>query len=227
MLKENERIDILTTDGLKIIQNEKEFMYGTDAVALAEFSSVRKDSVVLDLCTGSGIIPLLVYSKKKPLSVTGIEYFEKVADMARRSIELNCLKGSIRIVTGDVKEIKHLFSPESFSYITANPPYMLADTGLLNNNDYKTAARHETLCTLEDVISAAAYALKYGGKFAMVHRCERMTDVFALMRKYKLEPKRFTYVYSDLNLPPKIFLIEGKKGAASGLSFEPPVCLKE
>lgn len=227
MLKENERIDTLTSDGLKIIQNEKEFMYGTDAVALAGFVSVSKSSTLLDLCTGSGIIPLLIYSLKKPLSAVGIEFFEKVSDMARRSVEMNSLSEKIKIITGDVKEIRNFFSAESFGYVTANPPYMLSDSGSLNSNDYKTAARHEILCSLEDVVSAASYVLKYGGKFAMVHRCERMTDVFTLMRKYKIEPKRFTYVYSDINIPPKIFLVEGKKGAAPGLIFEPPVSLKE
>ena len=225
MLKEYERIDILS-DELKIIQNENEFMYGTDAVALSAFASVKKNSKVLDLCTGSGIIPLLIYNRVKPVQITGLEYFEKVADMAERSVRLNSLDDKIKIICDDLKNIRSLFPPGTFTDVTVNPPYMVNESGLLNQNDYKTAARHEILCTLDDVISAAEYALKFGGKFSMVHRCERMTDVFAEMRKYKIEPKRFTYIYSDINISPKIFLIEGKKGAAPGLVFEPPLCLK-
>ena len=226
MIKENERIDDLFIGNLKIIQNEKEFMYGTDAVILSDFVSIKKNNSVLDLCTGSGVIPLLVYAKYLPERITGIEYFHEVSDRALRSVEMNCLSDKINIICGDIKNIDRYVKRESFDIVTANPPYMFAGSGFHNNNDYKTAARHEILCTIDDVVRAAEYSLKYGGKLAMVHRCERMTDVFASFRKYKIEPKRFSFAYSDISQPPKLILIEGKKGAGPGLIFEPPVRLE-
>ena len=227
MIKENERIDELNLDGLKIIQNEEEFMYGTDAVILSDFVTVGKKTSVLDLCTGNGIIPILLYAKYRPERITGIEYFENIADRARRSLEINAISDKIDIICGDIKNIERYIKRESFDYVSANPPYMVSDSGFINKNDFKKAARHEILCDLEDVVKAAAYSLKYGGRFGMVHRSERLADVISLLRKYKIEPKRFSFAYSDISLPPKLILIEGKKGAGAGLVFEPPVRLEK
>lgn len=227
MLKENERVDELFINGMVIIQNEKEFMYGTDAVILSDFALVGKRASVLDLCTGNGIIPLLIYAKQTPGKITGIEYFETVADRAERSVQINKLEDKIEIICGDIKQIEKYFKRESFDYVTANPPYMKPGSGSKNINDYKTAARHELLCNLDDVVKAAEYCLKYGGKLCMVHRAERMADVICAMRKYKIEPKRFSFAYSDITVSPKLILIEGKKGAESGIIFEPPVRLEK
>ena len=227
MLKENERIDDLNINGLKIIQNELEFMYGTDAVILSDFVTVGKKTSVLDLCTGSGIIPLLLYAKYSPKKICGIEYFENIAERAERSVLMNHLEESVGIICGDIKNIDSYIKRESFDYVTVNPPYMVADSGFVNENGYKKAARHEILCDLDDVLKAAAYSLKYGGRLGMVHRSERLADVISAFRKYKIEPKRFSFAYSDISLSPKLILIEGKKGAEPGLVFEPPVRLEK
>lgn len=223
MIKNNEILDELNINDLKIIQGKDDFKYGTDAVMLVKFASISKNAKVLDLCTGSGIIPILLTAEKNAADITCVEYFDFIADRTRRSVEINSLEDKIKVICGDVKNIDGLVARESFDNVTVNPPYKKINSGAVNKSDYVTAARHEVLCDLDDIVSAADYSLKYGGKLTMVHRAERICDIISTMRKYKIEPKRIALIMHSTELPPKLILVEGKKGAAPGLNFEKPV----
>ncbi len=221
-LKEFETIENLNINNLKIIQNEKGFKYGTDAVMLSKFANIKNGGKVLDLCTGTGIIPILITAFKKPSKITCVEYFPHISDMAKRSVSLNNLDGIIDVVTEDVKNYKEFIKePYTFDNVTVNPPYKTADTGFVNDDNYIKAARHEILMTLSDVVKASEYALKFGGKLSMVNRVDRLSDVFYEFKKNKIEPKRICFITAKLSNPPKIFLIEGIKGGKSGMTVEP------
>jgi tRNA1Val (adenine37-N6)-methyltransferase len=194
-LKEQERIDDLQRNGYQIIQHPDKFCFGMDAVLLSGFCRIKEGDMVLDLGTGTGIIPILLEAKTKAKHITGLEIQEESADMATRSVLLNQLEDKITIQAGDIKEAGLIFQAASFDAITCNPPYMIGNHGLKNPDAPKAIARHEILCTLEDVISQAAYLLKPGGNFFLVHRPFRLVEIFATLTKYKLEPKRMQMVH--------------------------------
>lgn len=219
----NERLDELHRNGYKIIQNPERFCFGMDAVLLSGFASALEGERVLDLGTGTGIIPILMAAKTPADHLTGLEIQEESADMARRSVAYNDLEDRIDIVTGDIKDASRLFGASSFDVITTNPPYMIADHGLVNPDEAKAVARHEIKCTLEDVISQSAKVLKPGGRFFMVHRPFRLSEIFTLMSAYKLEPKRMRMVYPYLDAEPNMVLIEGNRGGKPRLSVEKPL----
>lgn len=223
VLKEKERIDDLQRNGYKIIQNPEKFCFGMDAVLLSGFAKVKAGDLVLDMGTGTGIIPILLEAKTNAAHLTGLEIQEESADMARRSVCLNHLEEKIDIVTGDIKEAGTLFSAASFDVITCNPPYMIGQHGLQNPDAPKAIARHEVLCTLEDVIRNAAYLLKPGGHFFMVHRPFRLAEIITVMSKYKLEPKRMQLVYPYVNKEPNMVLIEGCRGGKPRMTVEKPL----
>ena len=222
-LKENERIDDLQRNGYQIIQDSKRFCFGMDAVLLSGFARAKEGDMVLDMCTGTGIVPILMEAKTKALHFTGLEIQEDSADMARRSVLLNHLEEKIDIVTGDVKEADTLFKAASFDVITCNPPYMTGQHGLQNKDEAKTIARHEVLCTLEDVVEAAARLLKPGGNFYMVHRPFRLAEIMVMLSKYKLEPKRMQLVYPYVDKEPNMVLLECLKGGKSMIKIAPPL----
>lgn len=219
----NERLDELHRNGYKIIQNPERFCFGMDAVLLSGFASALEGDTVLDLGTGTGIIPILMAAKTPAGHLTGLEIQEESADMARRSVAYNDLEDRIDIVTGDIKDASRLFGASSFDVITTNPPYMIADHGLVNPDEAKAVARHEIKCTLEDVISRSAKVLKPGGRFFMVHRPFRLSEIFTLMSAYKLEPKRMRMVYPYADAEPNMVLIEGNRGGKPRLSVEKPL----
>lgn len=218
---ENERLDDLHRSGYMIIQNPKHFCFGIDAVLLTGFATVNKDETVLDLGTGSGVIPLLLSAKTQAKHLSGIEIQEESARMAARSIEYNGLTDKISIIQGDIKEIKALVSAHSFEVVTANPPYMEAGSGLPGAQSSKAIARHEILLSLDDVISAAAYSLKWRGRFYMVHRPSRLTDIIYTLRKHKLEPKRLRFVQPYADKEPNLLLIEAVYGGGKELKIMP------
>lgn len=218
-----ERIDDLIRNDLKIIQNNVSFSFSIDAVLLANFATLKENDKVMDLGTGSGVIPLLLTSRKKNIMVTGLEIQEPVADMARRSILLNKLDARINIITGDIKEIANHFVAGSFDLIISNPPYMPAGAGLLNEEDAVAIAKHELKCTLEDVIKTASRLLNPKGRFAMVHRPSRLTDIIQLMRNYRLEPKRLRLVHSALGKKPSTVLVEAYRDGQPGLDIMEPL----
>ncbi|MBO5293121.1 MAG: tRNA1(Val) (adenine(37)-N6)-methyltransferase [Lachnospiraceae bacterium] len=222
-LKENERIDDLQRNNYRIIQNPQKFCFGMDAVLLSGFARVRDGERVLDLGTGTGIIPLLLSAKTGASHLTGLEIQEESADMAARSVALNGLEEKIDIIRGDIKEAGTIFGAASFDVVTCNPPYMIGQHGLKNPDAPKAIARHEVLCTLEDVISQAAKLLRPGGNFFLVHRPFRLAEIMTLLVKYRLEPKRMKLVYPFIDKEPNMVLIEANRGGKSRLTVEKPL----
>jgi len=222
-LKENERLDELQRNGYFIIQNPEKFCFGMDAVLLSGFAKAKKGDKVLDMGTGTGIIPILMEAKTKAAHLTGLEIQPESADMARRSVAINGLSEKITIVDGDIKEAGNIFTPASFDVITCNPPYMIAQHGIANPDGPKAIARHEVLCTLDDVARNAAKLLKSGGHFYMVHRPFRLAEIITTLVSYKLEPKRMQLVYPYVDKEPNMVLIEATKGGKSRMTVEKPL----
>ena len=222
-LKENERLDSLQRNGYQIIQNPEKFCFGMDAVLLSGFAKAKEGDRVLDMGTGTGIIPILMEAKTPASELIGLEIQPESADMARRSVALNSLEHKIQIVEGDIKEAVNIFGAASFDVITCNPPYMIGQHGIQNPDAPKAIARHEILCTLEDVISRAAGLCKPGGHFYMVHRPFRLAEIISLMVKYRLEPKRMQLVYPYVDKEPNMVLIEGVRGGRSRMTVEKPL----
>ena len=225
LVYENERLDELHRNGYFIIQNPARFCFGMDAVLLSGFARAKEKERVLDLGTGTGIIPILMEAKTKARHFTALEIQEESADMARRSVMLNHLEKKIDIVTGDLKEADRFFDAASFDVITCNPPYMIGQHGLTNPDAPKAIARHEILCTLEDVVRTAAKLLKTGGNFCMVHRPFRLPEIMTVMVKYRLEPKRMRLVYPYADQEPNMVLIEGCRGGRPRMTVEKPLII--
>lgn len=219
----NERIDDLMRDGLKLIQNTDIFCFGMDAVLLSTYAKAGKNDRVLDLGTGNGIIPVLMQSKNPGSTYTALEIQENSADLAIRNVELNNLSDRISVVKGDIKEASRLFGEASFNVVTSNPPYMNENHGIVNPDSAKAIARHEILCSLEDVVREAGRCLKSKGKMYMVHRPNRLVDIFDIMRRHHLEPKRMRLVYPYVNKAANMVLIEAVKGGNSQLIVEEPL----
>lgn len=218
-----ERIDDLERNGYKIIQNSEKFCFGMDAVLLSGFANVKAGEKVLDLGTGTGIIPILLEAKTQGSEFAALEIQSESADMARRSVELNGLQDKIRIVDGDIKEASQIFGKASFDVVTTNPPYMNDSHGLKNPDIPKAIARHEVLCTLDDVVREASYVLKDKGRFYMVHRPHRLIEIINTMSKYKLEAKRMKLVHPFIDKEANMVLIEAMKGGGTFLKVEKPL----
>lgn len=227
LLKEQERIDELQRNGYKIIQNPEKFCFGMDAVLLSGFVRAKEGAEILDLGTGTGIIPLLLAAKTKAAHLSALEIQPESADMARRSVALNGLEKKIAIIEGDIKEADKLFGAASFDVITCNPPYMIGRHGLQNPDTPKAIARHEILCTLEDVIRVTARLLKPGGNFFMVHRPFRLAEIITLLVRYRLEPKRMQLVYPYVDKEPNMVLLEANRGGKSRMTVEKPLIVYE
>ena len=211
LLLQDEIIDDLQIKGLKIIQKINGFKFGMDAVLLSDFCDMHSESRVLDLGTGTGIIPFLIYAKKNVTKLVGIEIQSSMCEMARRSIVLNNLEENITVVNGDIRKIKHYFEPNSFDCVVSNPPYIKSGGGITNSQDIKKISRHEINVNLEEVIHSTAFVLKQHGSFFMVHRPDRLVDIFYLMRKYKIEPKIIRFVHPSTEKAPNLLLIKGIK----------------
>lgn len=223
LLLPDERLDDLHRNNYKIIQNPKKFCFGMDAVLLSGFAKIKETDTVLDLGTGTGIIPILLEGRNKGRHFTGLEIQEESADMARRSVKGNSLEEKIDIVTGDIKEASKIFGAASFEVVTSNPPYMNYNHGLVNPDQPKAIARHELLCSLEDVIRESAKILKQNGRLIMVHRPFRLAEIIEVMKRYKLEPKRIKFVHPYLHKEPNMVLIEGLKGGNPMVTVEAPL----
>lgn len=221
LFMEGERLDDLQCRGYFIIQNPDMFCFGMDAVLLADFATGKKNGKIIDLGTGTGVIPLLMEAREKGSHFTGLEIQEYSADMAERSVKWNGLEDKIDIVCGDIKNVEKLFAPASFQVVTSNPPYINQNHGLENAMEPKNIARHEILLNLEDVVKAAAYLLAVGGTFAMVHKPFRLAEIFGMLEKYHMEPKRMCLVQPYVDKEPNMVLIEAVKGGHSGIKIEP------
>ena len=222
-LKENERLDDLQRNGLQIIQKTDGFCFGMDAVLLSGFATVKPGERVLDLGTGTGIIPLLLSAKTEGEHFSALEIQDEIARMAERSVKLNHLEEKIEIVHGDIKEASRLFGAASFDVVTSNPPYMNDAHGLKNPDLPKAIARHEVLCTLDDVAREAAKLLRPGGRFYMVHRPHRLIEIITALTKYKLEPKRMKMVHPFVDKEANMVLIEAVRGGKSMIKVEAPI----
>lgn len=222
-LKAGERLDDLQRNGYQIIQKEQGFCFGMDAVLLSGFAKVKPGEKAIDLGTGTGIIPILLEAKNDGKHYTGLEIQEEMADMARRSVALNRLEEKIDIATGDIKEASRLFGAASFDVVTSNPPYMNDAHGLKNPDLPKAIARHEVLCTLEDVVREAAKLLRPGGRFYLVHRPHRLIEIVSALTKYRLEPKRMKMVHPFVDKQANMVLIEAVRGGRSMIQVEAPV----
>ena len=224
-VKETERIDDLHRNGYQIIQDPKRFCFGVDAVLLSGFSCAKKGEKVIDLGTGTGIIPILMEAKTDGEHFTGLEIQVESAEMAKRSVSLNDLGEKIDIVCGDIKEADKLFKAGSFDVVTSNPPYMNDGGGLKNDYGPKAIARHELLCSLDDVAKAAAWLLRFGGRLYMVHRPHRLADIICTLREHRLEPKRLRFVQPYADKEPNMVLIEASKGGKSLVKVMPPLII--
>lgn len=222
-LKENERIDDLQRNGYKIIQNEKKFCFGMDAVLLSGYAKVKEGERVLDIGTGTGIIPILLCAKSKGEHFTGIEIQEESAEMATRSVILNSLEDRISIIAGDIKDGEKYFRPEEFDVVVTNPPYMKGTHGQKSEDSSRMIARHELTANLDEIVRQGSRALKVGGRLYMVHRPFRLVEIFSILTKYKLEPKRMQLVYPYVDKDPNMVLIEAVKGGKSRITVEKPL----
>ena len=222
-IKEFERVDDLHRNGYMLIQDPKRFCFGVDAVLLSGFAKAAKGDKVLDLGTGTGVIPILMEAKTNAAHFTGLEIQEESAQMAQRSVALNGLEDKIDIVCGDIKEADRLFKAASFDVITTNPPYMNTGGGIQNDFSPKAIARHEVLCTLDDIARVSSRLLKFGGKLYMVHRPHRITDILCTLRQYKLEPKVIRFVHSYQGKEPVMVLVEAARSGKPMTKVLPPL----
>lgn len=222
-VKEGERLDDLQIKGYQIIQSPGRFCFGMDAVLLSSFAKVKKCECALDLGTGTGILPVLLAAKNEGDHYTGLEIQKESADMARRSVALNGLEEEIDVVTGDLRMASELFRAASFQVVTVNPPYMIGEHGLKNENEAMCVARHEVLCTLDDVLRESAKLLAPKGRFYMVHRPFRLPEILAKMSAYRIEPKRMRLVHPYADKEPNMVLIEGLRGGKPRMKVEPPL----
>ncbi|WP_454052177.1 tRNA1(Val) (adenine(37)-N6)-methyltransferase [Clostridium sp. Marseille-Q7071] len=222
-IKDNETLDDLQLKGIHVIQKKEGFRFGVDAVLLANFSKVKRSHRVIDLCSGTGIIPFILSGKTECNSIMGIEIQEEFVEMANRSIVYNKLQDRVSFINGDLTDIKLLKTIPKADVITVNPPYKLYNSGIINVNDKNAIARHEICCKLEDVIIACRILLKDNGRMFMVHRPDRLIDIVTLMRKHKIEPKRIRMVHPSPGKAPNIVLIEGQRDGGAFLKWDEPL----
>lgn len=217
------RCDDLGINGLKLIQDDELFCFGTDSVLLANFARAGAKETVVDLCTGNGIIPVLMSAKTKAKKFYGIELQKCSYDLCVENIKLNNLEDRFEAVNSDIKDISSIFKNGSIDVVTCNPPYMNAGAGFLNPDDTLAIARHEIKTDLKGVIEAAASILKFGGRFYMVHRADRLCDIISFLREKKMEPKRIAFVHPSPEREPKLILIEAMYGAKPSLKIGKPI----
>ncbi len=227
LLKPGERLDDLQRDGLKLIQNPERFCFGMDAVLLVAFTKVKKGDRVLDLCSGNGVVPILLAGHTEGGSFSGLEIQKESVEMANRSILYNRLEDRVKMTCADVKEASSIYGAASFDVLTCNPPYMIYSHGIKNPDEPKAIARHEILCSLEDIVRESARLLQPGGHFFMVHRPFRLAEIISMMVSYRLEPKRMRLVYPYVDREPNMVLIEGVRGGNARMKVERPLIVYE
>lgn len=223
LVKNGETLDDLQLKNLYVIQKKKGFRFGIDAVLLANFAQVKRGSSVIDLCSGTGIIPFIIAGKTEASSITGIEIQEEMVEMAKRSVQFNKLEHRINFINGDLRNLELLKKLPKADVVTVNPPYKLANSGIVNPEDKMAIARHEICCTLEDVIIACRILLNDNKRMYMIHRPDRLADILTLMRKHKIEPKRIQMIHPNTKKAPNIVLVEGQRDGGAFLKWEPPI----
>lgn len=219
---ETERVDDLLTHDLSIIQSEQVFSFSMDAVLLARFANIPKYGRILDLCSGNGVIPILL-STRTNAQIEGIEIQPRLADMARRSVEMNGLTERISIIEGDLRDLTKEGGNGIYDAITVNPPYMPLTGGDLKLSEHQSIARHEIHCTLEDLAQAAMRLVKPGGKISMVHRPQRLGDIITMFRKYRMEPKVIRFVHPRAGSEANMVLVEAHRDGKPDVKILPPL----
>ena len=222
-----ERIDDLQRDNLRLIQDPDGFLFGIDAVLLSAYAQAEEGDHVLDFCTGTGVIPILLSAKTKAETITGLEIWPRSVELARKSVALNGLTGRISIIEGDIKEADRIFAPASFDVVTCNPPYLKKEDGKASPKDGKAIARHEILCTFDDVARAAGILLKPGGSLYLVHRPSRLPELFASLCKNRLEPKAMRLVHPYADHEPTMVLLRCVRDGRPDLKAGPPLIVYE
>jgi len=222
---ENERIDDLQSKGLKIIQSKDQFAFSTDAVLISDFSKVKRIEKVLDIGTGNGVIPLLIYSRYSPKEITAIEIQEVLADRAKRNMALNNLHDKINVILGDINNYKELFENQAFDVIVSNPPYRKVGHGEMNENINYRIAKHEVALNLEGLMKAVKYLLKDRGKFYFIHRADRIGEIISELRINRLEPKNIRFVYSKPGVNAHLVMVEAVKNSNPDVKILPPLYL--
>lgn len=214
ILKNNERLDDLQIDNKYVIQNPNEYCFTSDSVLLANFAKCKPNDSVVDLCSGSGVVGILIETKCHVKKVVCVEIQEYLADMSRRSVEYNSQEDHIEVVNAPLQNI-HLKIGTEYNVVVCNPPYK--DAGKLSDKENINIAKHEVKVTLEEIIKEASALLKFGGRLYMVNKEERLTDMFVYCRKYGVEPKRIKLIHSEKGAC--VILMEAKKGGKSGLKI--------
>lgn len=222
----SERIDDLLTHDLRIIQSDEVFSFSLDAVLLARFCTMPQRGKIIDLCSGNGVIPLLLSTRSK-LPITGVEIQPRVADMARRSVQMNRLEGQIEIVESDLRVYAYEVPPGSYDLVTVNPPYLPQSLGMKNRNEHMAIARFEIMCTMDEVVAAASRLVRNGGKVAVVHRASRLAELLASLRAHRLEPKRLRMVHPRAGTEANMVLVEAIRDANPELRVLPPLFVYE
>ena len=223
-LKENERLDDLQINNLKIIQNKNGFCYGIDSVLISDYAKkMKKNARIIDLGTGTGVIAILLTAKVNPKKIIGVEIQESIAEMAKRSILLNHLEDKVEILHEDIRKLDKILENNSFDVIVTNPPYMKINTGLKNENNIKLISRHEVECNIEDIARVSHRLLNENGEIYMVHRPDRLVDIMEIFRRYKLEIKELRMVYSKENMQANLVLIKAVKNARPFLKVDTPL----
>lgn len=223
LLKNDETLDDLQLKGIQVIQKKDAFRFGIDAVLLANFAKIKRNNRVIDLCSGTGIVPFILAGKTEAGHITGVEIQEELVEMAGRTVVYNNFNDRIKFIHGDLRNKSLIKSIEKADVVTVNPPYKLSNSGIINENDRNAISRHEICCNIEDVIVASRMLLKDNGRLYMVHRPERMADVICAMREYKIEPKTIRMIHPNVKKAPNIMLIEGQRDGGKFLRWESPL----
>ena len=222
-IKNDETLDDLQLKGIRLIQKKEAFRFGVDAVLLANFAKIKKGYKVIDLCSGTGIIPFILAGKTGAEKITGVEIQEEMVDMAKRTAEINNLQDKVSFLNLDLKNLDGLSGLEKADVVTVNPPYKLKNSGIINTDDKNAIARHEICCTFEDVVLAAKAVLMHNGRMFIIHRPDRLIDVLCTMRKHKIEPKQIRLVHPNHTKAPNMVLIEGQNNGGAFLKWIPPL----
>ncbi|PIE34889.1 SAM-dependent methyltransferase [candidate division KSB3 bacterium] len=222
---ETETLERLNIGNLQCLQPQKGYRFSLDAILLADFLSVKPDERLIDLGTGNGIIPLLVSVLHPVRQIVGLELQGRLQDLAQRNVRMNNLESRIHIRQGDLKEVSQMFHVGEFDVLCSNPPYRKIGSGRINPRSEQAIARHEIACQLEDLLTAAKFLIKPGGRVYLIYLPERLGELVSELRRYRLEPKKIRCVHTALQTPASLVLIESQRDASSGLALLPPLFL--
>lgn len=226
-LQSGEIIESLGKFQLKIIQNKNSYCFSVDSMLLAQFIKIKKGEKIIDLGTGCGVIPLLIYHPEKKNLIYGVEIQENLVSLARRNVCLNSLDKEILIIKADINNLREEFSGEYFDVITVNPPYIPEGRGKSSSNNEQLIARHEKNINLDNILKMSKYLLKKGGRFYFIHRADIFVPVITALKKYSFEPKVLQFIYTKKDKEARRFLCEARKEGGTELKVLTPIFLEQ